>query len=96
MQKYSTVIITDENEDEECEKIADQNGFKYSQYIGFQEHLTEDFSEQENKNGYAEWIFARTLPNHAIDCVSQIIEYIFAYEFGNGFMLFGDRDSLFD
>lgn len=96
MRKYSNIIITDDNEDEESEKLADQNGFKYSQYIGFEKHLTEDFSEQENKNGYMEWVSQRTLPNHSIDCAAPIIECILAYEFGNGFMLFGYRDSMYD
>lgn len=94
--KYSEVIITDENMDEEMEKLADQNGYKYIQFIDFIDKLTIGFTLQESKHGYDEWVIVKALPNHSIDCASPIIESIIAYEFGNGFMVFGDRDSMWD
>ncbi|MCM1236440.1 MAG: hypothetical protein NC489_40695, partial [Ruminococcus flavefaciens] len=36
------------------------------------------------------------VPNFAIDCVAPIIETATAYEFANGFMVFGIRDSFYD
>ena len=48
------------------------------------------------KNGYEEWVSVKTYPNHCIDCVSPIVESVVAYEFANGFMLFGERDSMWD
>lgn len=97
-KKYSDLILTDENFDENMEKLADENDFSYGQYLKFVEKLPEElnFSRQDNKNGYEEWISTRTRPNHAIDCVSPIVESIVAYEFANGFILFGERDSMWD
>lgn len=94
--KYSNVIITDDNSDEELEKLADQNGYDYDQYIGFYNTLNDKFKVQQNIYGYEEWVHVKVLPNHSIDCVAPIIESIIAYEFGNGFMLFGERDSIYD
>lgn len=54
------------------------------------------FIKQINKNGYEEWISVKTYPNHSIDCASPIIICKFAYEFANGFMVFGERDSMYD
>lgn len=94
--KYSDVIITDDNMDEELEKLADQNGYSYNQCLGFFDNLGDKFKMQQNSNGYEEWIDMKVLPNHSIDCIAPIIESIIAYEFGNGFILFGDRDSMWD
>lgn len=94
--RYSNVIITDDNMDEEMEQLADQNGFGYNQCLGLYNELSGKFTIQQNKNGYDEWIMQRALPNHSIDCVAPIIESVVAYEFGNGFILFGDRDSMWD
>jgi len=94
--RYSNVVITDDNSDEEMEKLADQNGYKYNQFLGLYDTLSSNFTIQDNIHGYEEWISTRVLPNHSIDCVAPIIESIIAYEFRNGFMLFGDRDSIYD
>lgn len=97
-RRYSDLIITDEIFDENMERLADENDFLYGQFLDFVEKLPKElnFTKQDNKNGYEEWISVRSLPNHAIDCISPIVESIVAYEFANGFMLFGERDSLWD
>ena len=96
MKQYSEVLITDDNEDEESEKLADQNGWAYCQYLGFFENLPSSFSKQENKNGYEEMVDVRTYPNHAIDCSAPIYTTVIAYQFANGYMCFGERDSIYD
>lgn len=97
-RKYSDLVITDEIFDENMEKLADENDFSYGQFLEFVAELPKElnFSKQDNKNGYEEWICVRTYPNHAIDCVVPIVESIVGYEFANGFMLFGERDSMWD
>lgn len=95
-KKYSDLIIVDENFDENMEKLADENGFYYSQYIDFVKELPKGFEKQENKNGYEEWIRIDFYPNHCINCVAPIVITTCAYEFANGFMLFGERDSFYD
>lgn len=94
--KYSDLIIVDENEDENMEKLADENNFRYSQYLGFVKELPKNFEKQENRNGYEEWIDCKVSPNHCINCVAPIVKTVIAYEFANGFMLFYERDSLYD
>lgn len=94
--KYSNAIITDDNSDEEMEKLADQNEYGYNQFLGFYSNLDNKFTLQQNSKGYEEWVYMRVLPNHSIDCVAPIVEYLLAYEFENGFMIFGDRDSIYD
>jgi hypothetical protein len=94
--KYSSVIITDDNSDTEMENLADQNGYGYNQFLGFYSNLDSKFTPQQNPKGYEEWVCTRVLPNHSIDCVAPIVESILAYEFGNGFMVFGERDSIYD
>lgn len=94
--RYSNLFITDDNFDENMEKLADENDFSYTQFITFLEKLPDGFTRQDNKNGYEEWVSVKTYPNHVIDCVAPIIESVVAYEFANGFMLFGDRDSIYD
>lgn len=90
------MTITDGNFDENMEKLADENGFQYGQFLDFLEELSNDFTKQISKNGYEEWVSVKTLPNHSIDCTSPIIISEFAYEFANGFMVFGERDSMYD
>jgi len=94
--KYSNIIITNDNSDEEMERLADQNEYMYSQFIKFASSLDEGFTIQQNKHGYDEWVNQKVLPNHSIDCVAPIFEAILAYEFGNGFMLFAVYDSMWD
>ena len=78
------------------EKLADENGFQYGQFIDFTKDLSKDFTKQINKNGYEEWVSVKTHPNHSIDCSSPIVVNTLAYEFANGFMIFGERDSMYD
>ena len=90
------MIITDDNFDENMEKLADENGFQYNQFIKFLKELPKDFTKQINKSGYEEWVSVKTYPNHSIDCASPIVVSTVAYEFANGFMVFGERDSMYD
>lgn len=94
--RYSDLVIIDSNFDENMEKLADENDFRYNQFINFLKELPKDFKKQNGKNGYEEWVSAKTYPNYSIDCVSPIIISTVAYEFANGFMIFGERDSMFD
>lgn len=93
--RYSDKIITDDNYDVEMEKLADENGFGYNQ-SDFVEILDRRFTKQENDQGYEEWVKQVVKPNHSIDCASPIIESELAYEFANGFIVFGERDSMWD
>lgn len=94
--RYSDLVIIDSNFDENMEKLADENDFRYNQFINFLKELPKDFKKQNGKNGYEEWVSVKTYPNHSIDCASPIIISTVAYEFANGFMIFGERDSMFD
>lgn len=93
--KYSNLIITDDNFDENMEKLADENGFPYVSYLDFVEKLPENlnFTKQDNENGYEEWISIKTIPNRSSRYVFYNQEQITAYEFANGFMLFGIREN---
>lgn len=95
-KRYSDLVITDEIFDENMEKTAEENGFSHLQFLEFVEELPKGFTRQENENGYEEWVSVKIYPNHCIDCVSPIVESVVAYEFANGFMLFGERDSMWD
>lgn len=90
------IFITDDNYDQEFEKLCDENGFSYGQDNEFVKQLPDGFQKQQNDNGYEEWCKVAFSPNHAIDCASQIEEYWMAYEFANGFIIIYDRSSLFD
>lgn len=94
--RYSDLVISDDNFDENMEKLADENGFRYINFLSFVDNLSDDFTKQISKNGYEEWVSVKMKPNFSIDCVTPIIESIYAYEFANGFMMFGERDSLYD
>lgn len=92
-KKYSDLILTDDNFDENMEKLADENGYNYSDYIDFVKELPEGFSKQINENGYEEWILMKVYPDHSWDCIFPIIQTILAYEFANGFILFANIDA---
>ncbi len=98
MGRYSDIYITDDNQDEEREKLCDLLNEPY--YAGeFWE--TEIFREDKRfKKTYSEefdcevWVAQVFLPDYSIDCVAPIVETAIAYEFANGFMVFGFHDSL--
>lgn len=94
--KYSDVILTDENFDEEVEKLAEIIGLHHTQYEDFVTKLDDKFKCQEHDLGFEEWVKQIVKPNFAIDCAAPIFESWKAYEFGNGFVIFYDRDSLWD
>jgi hypothetical protein len=94
--RYSDVILNDDNFDTELEKLSEIVGIHFNNYDNFVEKLDKKFKCQTHPLGFEEWIDMRVLPNHSIDCVSPIIESGMAYEFGNGFIIFRERDSMWD
>ena len=95
-KRYSDLVITDEIFDESMEKLAEETGFSHIQFLEFVKELSKGFTKQENENGYEEWVSVKTYPNHCIDCVAATEVSVVAYEFANGFMLFGERGSMWD
>lgn len=100
MKRYSDIYITDDNSDEEREKLCVLLGQPYSAG-SFEEKNTilgdKRFEKEYSKQFDCEVLIAQVIrPNFAIDCVAPIIETTIAYEFANGFMVFGYRDSFYD
>lgn len=85
------IIITDDNFDEEFEKICDEKGYPYGCNVEFVDSLPVGFTKSEN-----EWIKTIIKPNIAIDCNTAIEIYQIAFQFANGFMIFVERSSLYD
>ena len=89
-------VLTDENYDQEFERICDENGYFYGQNSEFVEKLPEGFCKQINDKGCEEWCKTSVAPNLAIDASSAIKEYYMAYEFANGFIVIYERSSMYD
>lgn len=85
--KYSNTILTDNNFDEELEKLCDKVNISHNEYESFEEKLPKDFIVQDN-NGIDEWISYSINPDFSIDCIRAFQKGFLAYEFGNGFMIF--------
>lgn len=92
------IVITDDNYDEEWEKLCDAHGWSYGRGNEFIEELPKDFSENNNKENCDDCDYAKVSfePNIAIDCASAIEHYWTAWQFKNGFMIVYDRDSMYD
>lgn len=91
MINRENIIITDDNFDEEFEKICNENGYPYGCDVKFVDSLFKGFTKSDNK--YVKVIIE---PNIAIDCSSAIENYQIAFRFANGFMIFTERSSLYD
>jgi hypothetical protein len=84
--RYSDVFLSDNNFDEELEKLCEIVGLPYSSYEAFTEKLDGKFYKQENENGFEEWINSRIVNRSAgISEATQVGQL--AYEFGNGFIV---------
>lgn len=84
--RYSEEILTDDNMDEEVEKLAELIGLPYSNYEKFVKTLDEGFNMQTHDLGFEEWLNMQTVPNST---GSQAYQRGFlAYEFANGFIVF--------
>ena len=90
--RYSDVIITDDNMDEEFEKLAKKIGVPFSRYEGFVEKLDERFVCQESNLGFEEWILTEShfTPGNE----SSSLKYLLAYEFGNGFVVVRSEEPI--
>lgn len=92
------IIITDNNYDEEWEKLCDIQEWTYGKNNQFVEQLPKGFSENTNKENADDYDYSKVTfePNIAIDAASAIETYQMAWEFKNGFMIVSDRDSMYD
>lgn len=97
--KYSETILTDDNFDDELEKLLNVIGKCGKEYDGFVDKLDDSFKKQENELGFEEWI--KTTKGLHMDIsamhagVSQACkEGKIAYEFGNGFIILNFVDVL--
>lgn len=91
------IIITDDNYDEEFEKICDARGCLYGIANEFFTELPAGFEKQsKEKEDDEDYCKVKIEPNIATDCSSAIENYELAYEFKNGFIIISERDSLFD
>lgn len=85
--KYSNLILTDDNFDEELVKLCKKINISHTQYESFEPKLTNDFHKQDNE-GIEEWISYKILPDFSYDCSQVFQKGYLAYEFGNGFIIF--------
>lgn len=85
--KYSDTILTDDNFDEEIEKLASVIGIPFVNYEGFVDTLTPSvYTCQTHEKGFEEWIMCVTFPSASMGEAYQ--KGFLAYEFGNGFVIF--------
>lgn len=90
--KYSETILTDDNFDDELEKLLNTIGECGIEWDTFVDKLDDSFEKQENDLGFEEWI--KTTKGLHMDIsamhagISQACkEGKIAYEFGNGFII---------
>lgn len=86
--KYSNTILTDDNFDEEIEKLSEIIGIHFNNCDGFTEKLTDSFSCQTHEKGFEEWIMSGVYPSAGSACGDAYQKGYLAYEFGNGFAIF--------
>lgn len=97
--KYSETILTDDNFDDELEKLLSTIGNYGIEYDGFVDKLDDSFEKQENDLGFEEWIKITKGLHMDISAmhagISQACkEGKIAYEFGNGFIILNFVDVL--
>lgn len=85
--KYSNIILTDDNFDEELEKLCDFRKINTDYYNSFVKKLSDEFLVQYN-NKKEEWINNIGIyPNKGSDFKQAYQRGQLAYEFGNGFII---------
>lgn len=93
MRKYSDIEITDDNFDEEYEKLTELFNIR-GMYNSFVKELPSSFIKQENK-GVEEWISSSNLNNDFSSSIDQCIHSgMLAYEFKNGFLVIDFEEVL--
>lgn len=90
---YRDVLLTDDNFDEELEKLCEFTGLDLGSYNSFVHKLDDDFSLQMN-NSKEEWIHHKTLSNKGSDFKQAIQKGQLAYEFRNGFIVLDYEEVL--
>lgn len=92
------IVITDDNYDEEWERLCDAHNWKYGRDNEFLEELPKDFSKNTDKKNDDNYDYSKVSfePNVALGSTTAIEHYWTAYAFKNGFMLVYDRGSMYD
>lgn len=90
--RYSDVILTDDNFDEEIEKLSEKIGIPFANYDGFVKKLDKGFVCQEHDLGFAEWIFVENKCTPGSESSYQKCQL--AYEFGNGFIIMHNEEPV--
>ena len=85
--RYSQTVITDDNSDDELEKLCGIIGMHWNSYEGFCKELPSGFTHQMNESGFSEYVNSKTLPNKGSDFKQAFEKGVIAYQFDNGFML---------
>lgn len=84
--KYSEQFLTDDNFDEELEKLAELIGIPHTNYEKFEKELDSKFKEQTHSLGFSEWLKSGIYSNpNSLDIYEK---GFLAYEFANGFIIF--------
>lgn len=86
--QYSDTILTDDNFDEEIEKLSEIIGIHFNNYDSFVTKIDDSFSCQTHEKGFEEWIKCGVYPNKGSDYTQAYQKGYLAYEFGNGFVIF--------
>jgi len=82
------VIITDDNFDEEFEKLCDILHISYGSWFEFVDNLGDGFFKQTHELGFEEWINQKVNAHYnPVGNVYPCISGSLAYECGNGFMI---------
>ena len=85
--RYSKTVLTDENFDEEMEKLAEIIGIPFTRFNKFVKELDNSFAVRTHYLGFDEWACVRIINQNP--WTSEAYEDVYlAYEFGNGFMIF--------
>ncbi len=97
--KYSKTILSDENFDDELEKLLNVIGECGKEFDGFVDKLDNSFTKQKNNLGFDEWISTTKELHMDISAMHAGItqackEGKIAYEFGNGFIILNFVDVL--
>lgn len=93
MRKYSDIDLTDDNFDEEYEKLIESFDIRGT-FNSFVKELPSSFVKQEN-NGVEEWISSSNLKNDFSSSINQCIHScMLAYEFKNGFLIIDFEEVL--